>query len=59
MLCVDINVNYMLLTILYELLFAINDCEISPLQLENVALRMGNLQVINSSAVVSDLRRVV
>jgi hypothetical protein len=59
MLCVDINVNYMLLTILYELLFAINDCEISPLLLENVALRMGNLQVIKSSAVVSDLRRVV
>jgi hypothetical protein len=59
MLSVDINVNYMLLTILYELLFAINDCEISPLLLENVALRMSNMQVIKSSAVVSDLRRVV
>jgi hypothetical protein len=59
MLSVDINVNYMLLTILYELLFAINDCEISPFLLENVALRVGNLQVIKSSAVVSDLCRVV
>jgi hypothetical protein len=49
----------MLLTILYELLFAINECEISPLLLENVALRMSNLHVTKNSAVVSDLRRVI
>jgi hypothetical protein len=49
---------YMLIT-LYELLFAINECEISPLQLENVALRMSNLQVTENSVVVSNPRRVV
>jgi hypothetical protein len=43
----------------YELLFAINECEISPLLLENVALCMSNLHVMENSAVVSDLRRVV
>jgi hypothetical protein len=59
MLSDDINVKYMLLINLYELLLAINECEISPLLLENVALRMSNLQVTKNSAVVSDLRRVV
>ena len=48
-----------LLIIFYELLLAINECEISPLLLENVALRMSNLQVTKNSAVVSNLRRVV
>jgi len=43
----------------YELLPAINECEISPLLLGNVALRMSNLQVTKNSAVVSNLRRVV
>ena len=51
--------NICMLITLYELLFAINECEISPLLLENVALRMSNLQVTKNSAVVSDLRRVV
>jgi hypothetical protein len=54
-----INVKYMLLIILYELFLAINECEIWPLLLENVALRMSNLQVTKNSAVVSDLHRVV
>jgi len=48
-----------LLIIFYELLLAINECEISPLLLDNVALRMSNLQVMKNSAVVSNLRRVV
>ena len=48
-----------LLIIFYELLFGINECEISPLLLEDVALRMSNLQVTKNSAVVSNLRRVV
>ena len=48
-----------LLIIFYELLLAINECEISPLLLENFALRMSNLQVTKNSAVVSNLRRVV
>jgi len=47
-----------LLIIFYELLLSINECEISPLLLENVALRMSNLQVTKNSAVVSNLRRV-
>jgi hypothetical protein len=51
--------NICMLITLYELLFAINECEISPLLLENVALRMSNLQIENNSAVVSNLRRVV
>ena len=38
-----------LLIIFYELLRAINECEISPILLENVALRMSNLQVIKIS----------
>jgi len=48
-----------LLIIFYELLLAINEWEISPLLLENVALHMSNLQVTKNSAVVSNLRRVV
>jgi len=46
------------LFIFYELLLAINECEISPLLLENVALRMSNLRVTKNSAVVSNLCRI-
>jgi len=38
----------MLLNSIDELLLAINEREISPLLLENVALRMSNLQVIEN-----------
>ena len=48
-----------LINYLHELLLIIIECEISPLLLENVALRMSNLQVTKNSAVVSNLRRVV
>jgi len=48
-----------LLIIFYELLLAINECEISSLLLENIALRMSNLQVTKNSTVVSNLRRVI
>jgi hypothetical protein len=56
---VYLMLNICMLISFYELLFAINECEISPLLLENVALRMSNLQVTKNSAVVSNLRRVV
>ena len=60
MLCdVYFMMDIWLLIIFYELLLDINECEISPLLLENVALRMSNLQVAKNSVVVSYLRRVV
>jgi len=60
MLCdVYSKLDIWLLIIFYELLLAINECEISPLLLENVVPRMSNLQVTKNSAVMSNLRRVV
>jgi hypothetical protein len=56
---VYLMLNICMLITFFELLFAINECEISPILLENVSLRMSNLQVTKNSAVVSNLRRVI